>query len=68
MVILILLNKGVVMQNNNANHDQSAPHSPQQEIDYTPKKYNLTESMKIMLKFFSFPVIFFIVIWIFESR
>jgi len=67
-VILILLNKEVVMQNNNAHHGHSTQHSLQQETDYTPKKYDLTESIKIMLKFFFIPVIIFILIWIFESR
>ena len=56
------------MQNNNAHHDGSTPHPPQQEIDYTQKKYNLTESIKIMLKFFSIAGIIFLLIWIFESR
>lgn len=56
------------MQNNNAHHGHSTQHSLQQETDYTPKKYDLTESIKIMLKFFFIPVIIFILIWIFESR
>jgi hypothetical protein len=56
------------MQNNKEHHDPSPQHSPQREIDYTPKKYNLTESIQIMLKFFSIPVIIFLLLWIFESR
>lgn len=56
------------MQNNIAHHDRATPQSPQQEIVYTPKKYNLTESIQIMLKFFSVPVIIFLLLWIFESR
>lgn len=56
------------MQNNKEHPDQSIPHSPPSEIDYTPRKYKLNESIQIMLKFFSIPVIIFLLIWIFESR
>jgi len=56
------------MQNKIAHHDFATPQSPQQELDFTPKKYNLTESIKIMLKFFSIPVIIFLLLWVFESR
>lgn len=56
------------MQHNKEHHGPSTQHSSQQEIDYTPKKYNLTESIQIMLKFFSIPVIIFLLLWFFESR
>jgi hypothetical protein len=56
------------MQNNKEHYDHPTQQSPQQEIDYTPKKYNLTESIQIMLKFFSIPVIIFLLLWFFESR
>jgi len=47
------------MQNNNAHPDRTTPPSRHPEIDYTPKKYNLTESIQIMLKFFSITGIIF---------
>lgn len=56
------------MQNDNARRDHIPSHSSHTEIDYTPKKYNLTESLVIMLKFFSVPVIIFLFLWFFESH
>lgn len=56
------------MQDNNTRHDRPSPIPPQPEIDYTPKKYNLDESILIMLKLFSVTGIIFLLLWFFESH
>lgn len=55
------------MDNPNIHHDCVTPASPHSEIDYSPKNYTSTESILIILKYFSIAGIIFLLFWIFES-
>lgn len=54
------------MQDNNPHLDRRTTTSPQPEIDYTPKEYNSSESIRIMIKFLSVAGIIFLLLWIYE--
>jgi len=55
------------MVNPNLHHDCVKSDSPQSEIDYSPKTYTSTESILIILKYFSITGIIFLLLWFFES-
>lgn len=66
---LISLNEGGIMPHDNTPRRGCAPsHTPNPEIDYTPKNYSLRESIPTLLKFIAVAGFIFFIFWYYESH